>query len=165
METKNLLFRPLEPADAAALFSLTSDERVARYMRFDTHHSLRQTEELVAEYNAPENRGFLILSKPSGHLVGLFALKADQEEPGTYSLTTFTAPSYWNRGYATEALQVMLPYAREILNAKALTAYVVERNTGSRRVLEKSGFSVFHRLEFPDLEGGLLVYRLRLTEG
>ena len=47
---KGLRLRPLRAEDASAVFAMTSDPRVARYMRFDTHESLGEAQELIAAY-------------------------------------------------------------------------------------------------------------------
>ena len=56
----------------------------------------------------------------------------------------------------------MIPYAREVLQASVLQAYVVGGNLSSRRVLEDSGFSVVEILRFDELSDGLYIYRLAL---
>ena len=58
-----------------------------------------------------------------------------------------------NRGIGTEAERLLLAYAFDELGLTAVTARVIEKNTRSRRVLEKVGF-VFVRQE-----NGFLHYR------
>ena len=159
LETEHLVCRPLTQGDAQQVFALTSDPRVAEYMRFDAHRELGEARALIREETEGGNHGFLILEKPGGNTVGVFAFKRDEDgEEGAYSLTTFTAPAYWNRGYATELLAAAVGYARDALGAKKLRTYIVSKNAGSCRVCEKNGFALARTLYFDDLPEGLRIY-------
>jgi len=58
-----------------------------------------------------------------------------------------------NRGIGTAAERLLLAYAFDELGLTAVTARVIEKNTRSRRVLEKVGFA------FVRQENGFLHYR------
>lgn len=71
------------------------------------------------------------------------------EQPqGIHSLTT-AVPDYAGKGYATEALKALIPayFARTPpaseggTGVDAVAAYIDTQNPGSRRVLEKAGFT------------------------
>lgn len=47
---------------------------------------------------------------------------------------------YWRKGYATDAVKLLLDYAFKELNLLRVYAYVFEYNIASMRVLEKAGF-------------------------
>ena len=47
MTASQLLLRPLTEDDIPTIFSLTSDPEVARFMRFSTHESIQEAEELI----------------------------------------------------------------------------------------------------------------------
>ena len=69
----------------------------------------------------------------------------------------------WNQGYSSEVLGEIVRLAREELPGITLVGHVVAENRGSRRVLEKNGFSHTETLHFPDMEGeGLCIYQLAL---
>lgn len=164
-----LQLRQLTPEDGKNLFSLTSQEEVARFMRFDTQRSLEEAEALLREYLEPQNAAFAVLIEDT--FAGVFVLKAVKPEETTspqtetgrqYTISIFLSPAFWNQGYTTEIIRRMKAYSREKLHADSLLAYVVEENTGSKRALEKCGFFVEEILHFPDLPGGLFVYRCNL---
>jgi RimJ/RimL family protein N-acetyltransferase len=80
------------------------------------------------------------------------------ERDGLREVGYWIARSHWGRGVATAALREFL--AVEI--HRPLHARVATHNTGSRRVLEKCGFTVLR--EIPDPEGdGVDEVLLRLT--
>ena len=47
-ETTRLFFRPLEEKDAESLFkNVYRDEKVNRYLRFDTHKNVEETKKVI----------------------------------------------------------------------------------------------------------------------
>lgn len=150
-QTKDCIrLRPLEKGDIDTLFALTSNPEVARYMRFQTHTDRSQAEELYQEYTKEGNYGYLI-TLPDGTPVGAAALKEGQD------ISIFSFPEYWNRGYSTQVIHELMKEAKNhgILYLKA---YVVDENIGSRKILEKSGFTVEETFETTDKGAMLYVY-------
>ena len=49
-------------------------------------------------------------------------------------------PAQWRKGYATEAVKVVLHFCFTMLNLHRITAGCATENTASVKVLEKSGF-------------------------
>ena len=93
--------------------------------------------------------------------MGIAALKQEENEPDTRSMSVFLYPDCWNKGYSTEVVQHM-KNAAAAEKIGCLKAYVVQDNAGSCRVLEKSGFSLQEILHFPDMASGLCIYTLQL---
>lgn len=160
--TPSIRLRELTVQDAAAVFEITGDPEAAKYMRFDVHTSLEQARQLVEEYRLG-GLAFAVLS-PSGEFVGYLAMHASDEEPGCYGMSTMIAPRFWNQGYGT----AMVAAAKEMAMdpdspVRALTGHVVGDNLGSRRMLEKNGFTVAQKITFEDLPSGLYVYRFENT--
>lgn len=163
VETDNLKLRPLSFDDLEDVYHLASAEEVAQYMRFDRHENKEQTKALLSDYiENKQHNALAIIEKASGAFVGVFVFKQNEEEASDYSLTTFNGKAFWNKGYSTEILQAAMPYAKEVLGAKTLRAYVISQNKGSCKVLEKSNFKVVKILEFEDLPCPLLVYKIDL---
>lgn len=62
--------------------------------------------------------------------------------------------AYWNKGFGTDAMQVLLNYAFNELNLHRLTLNVFEYNQRAVRSYEKAGFQVEGRMrEFLNREG------------
>lgn len=156
-ETEHLLLRPLKREDLPPVFSLTSDPEVTRYLRFDTHTDPMEALVLIDELTSGGNYGYLVTSKEEGYFIGVFALKADEKDPTSANLTVFLSRSFWNRGYAGELLAFAKKKVPE-LSFKTLRAWVADGNAGSRRALEKAGFTVEQRLTFRGIDGGLTTY-------
>jgi RimJ/RimL family protein N-acetyltransferase len=68
---------------------------------------------------------------------------------------------YWGKGIATRALSEFLQLVRE----RPLFAHVAKHNIGSRRVLEKCGFTLVGEGKFPAAEGEEQIDELILKLG
>jgi RimJ/RimL family protein N-acetyltransferase len=77
----------------------------------------------------------------SGELVGVISLTPGRDV-NRYSAEVgyFVGEQYWNRGYATEALMLVVNFAQYRHGFKRLFASVFDFNPASMRVLEKTGF-------------------------
>jgi RimJ/RimL family protein N-acetyltransferase len=60
------------------------------------------------------------------------------EQLGEREVGYWLGKEYWGKGIATQALEEFL----EIIGTRPLYAHVAKHNVGSRRVLEKCGFTV-----------------------
>lgn len=162
METTHLHIRPLRLEDASPLFRLTSDPAVTRYARLATHMAPRETEMLIRSYASPGCAGFALTERSTGRFVGMIGLKPEGR-PGEYIVSILLGPAFWGQGYATQALHAMARYAQTVLFARVLSAYVVDGDPRSRKVLAKCGFLLEEQQKYGDRPNGLYVYRLRLS--
>ncbi|HEV2386421.1 MAG TPA: GNAT family N-acetyltransferase [Candidatus Acidoferrales bacterium] len=145
IETKRLLLRPFEPADAEAAFRWLSDPLVMRFSPAGADGSLEQTRARLAEYRRHQlAHGFskwMILERGSGQPIGdsglLFLQDYDRIDLG-FRL----APAHWGKGLATEAADAWVRAAFERFQIDRLTAFVHPENAASIRVLAKLGFAV-----------------------
>ncbi|GAA0617242.1 GNAT family protein [Brevundimonas kwangchunensis] len=86
---------------------------------------------------------FFILAEQDRQLVGAITLsniRRGVSETGT--LGYWIGQRFAGRGLATAAVTAMIGYAFDSLNLHRVEAACVPSNTGSRRVLEKSGFEL-----------------------
>jgi len=161
IETARLSMRPTRLADAEALFAFLGDREAMRFTHVQP--SLRACRRHIAAYEQQRARigcaPWTILEKGGG-IVGWGGLYEDPFDRGWgIELGYFFAPSAWGQGYATELSTLSLEIARRELRLEVLTAFAHPDNTGSRRVLEKAGFSVERFV--PEMQR--LLYRCRLV--
>lgn len=157
MKEKRIELKTLEKKDIPDLFLLTSDDKVARFMRFDTHKTIKEAEELWSEYVREGNFAYRVCLSDTEEMVGIAALKKDEEK---YNISIFSFPKYWNQGYSTEIVEKLKEIA--IKNGiKELHSYVVAENIASRKIMEKTGFSIKEVWHFDDTKEGLYHYWLK----
>jgi RimJ/RimL family protein N-acetyltransferase len=71
-------------------------------------------------------------------------------------------PKYIRQGYALEVSRAMLDYAEKELELRVLDAVTLEKNTASKKLLEKLGFIQLGNIEMPDDPAPVLLYRLTI---
>jgi RimJ/RimL family protein N-acetyltransferase len=162
LETGRLRLRPTRLADAEALFAFLGDPEAMRFTHVQP--TLRACRRHIAAYEKQRARigcaPWTIFDKAGGGVVGWGGLYEDPFDRGWgIEVGYFFAPSTWGRGYATELVMFCLDIARG-LPLDRLTAFAHPENAGSRRVLEKAGFSAERFV--PEMQR--LLYRCRLTE-
>jgi len=80
------------------------------------------------------------ITAAGGPLVGAIGLRPDPGE--RENLGYWIGRPYWNRGYATAAVQAIIVLAFEFLDLEALSASHLVRNPASGRVMEKCGMRI-----------------------
>ncbi len=142
LEAERIKLRPMQISDAALVACYANDERIAQMTTsIPFPLPLDAAEEFVSEAIA-EDRSVDVWSidgsKSGGStLLGVISLKyldRNQSEVGYW-----VAPEFWNRGYAREALAVLLdgnPHANH-----SVVASVFQDNKASARLLASTGFA------------------------
>jgi RimJ/RimL family protein N-acetyltransferase len=165
--TERLIGRPPEPSDLDAYAAVLLDPEVE--VRLRAAQAPRMDERGVAERLAADEahwkqHGFgpwTLIERESGLVVGRGGLQwTGLEERKVVELPWAIASQHWNRGFATEAAEAALGWARELGLPEAV-ALITPDNDPSRRVAEKIGM----RQEGQTVHGGLphLVYRRLLV--
>ena len=165
LETKRLMLRPWRREDAEKLYRLASDPVVANPAGWSPHTSVEHSREIICT----------ILSKPTvwavcekdGDPIGNIHLDFDtllREHDGECELGYWLGRPFWGQGLMTEAAQVLLSYAFDVLDVHTVWSGYYEENNRSRRVQEKLGF-VHHRTEkIPSVSNEMkTVYKTYLT--
>jgi RimJ/RimL family protein N-acetyltransferase len=143
LETERLVLTVPAVADAEAIFErYASDPEVTRYVGWPRHRSIADTrgflEFSAAEWERAPGGPYLIRLRSDGQLLGGTGLGFDRpDEPSTGYIL---AKDAWGHGYATEALRAMVDVCRQ-LGVPRMYALCHPEHHGSRRVLEKCGFS------------------------
>ena len=116
LETKRLLLRPFEAADAEEMYTCwASDPQVTEYLTWNTHANADVTREVLrgweAEYEKPERLNFAIVLKRTGALIGgIDVCGYLGGVQGTPVIGYVLGREYWNRGYMTEACRRVLEH-------------------------------------------------------
>ncbi len=93
----------------------------------------------------PTKRAFAILNEES-KIVGIVIVSRIDFRNGTAEIGYFLGKEYWNRGYASEAVKLILEYCFRYMNLRKVFARTYENNVASIRVLEKNGFRLVGKL-------------------
>jgi RimJ/RimL family protein N-acetyltransferase len=152
IETGRLRLRRSRPEDAEAISAYRSDPDVRRWQGWEhtDPESLRAEIREMASRAPGDPGGWVQLSvedRETGRLVGDVGLSPAEGEPGVIKIGYTIAPEFQGRGYATEAIEVLVAYAFERLGAEVVRAYASADNLPSIRVAEKIGMRLVERME------------------
>ena len=144
LETERMYLRKLLYSDQKDIFDYARNPSVAQHLLWDAHQSEFDTIQflnLVYEaYNHNNAAPWGIELKSKKKIIGTAGFvhwnKENKEAEVGYALSQ----QYWNLGLVTEAVKKIIKFGFEELNLHSITSRCKIENTGSYKVLEKSGF-------------------------
>jgi len=151
-----LTLRAAQPGDAPAVYAYASDAEVVRYLAWPRHTSLADSERFLQEVAKGWQSGHYLvwLIEDERGVVGAIGAELSRANAG---IGYVLARRSWGRGYATEALGLVVEALFRHTPITALWALCVTENSASQRVLEKSGFryeqTLHHYFACPNLGG------------
>jgi RimJ/RimL family protein N-acetyltransferase len=147
LTTPRLRLRPLVPGDAASMWPEMSDPEVSRWMAWDAHRELQQTEAFVAHELARREagRGVTFAVLENGDFRGIVSLIGLMH---THRALTYNRAelAYWlgrahrGRGLATEAGTAVLRFGFGLLVLHKVQVGHFGANTASRALIQRLGF-------------------------
>lgn len=139
MNSSRISVRPFNLSDANDFLRWAGDDRVTRYLRWNTITSKEEALNYLEKVAIPHPwRRSICLD---GRSVGYVSVKPESEEKCRAHISYAVAADHWGRGIATMALRLAIPAAlREFPEVVRVQALVEVENEGSQRVLEKLGF-------------------------
>ncbi|PSL40145.1 ribosomal-protein-alanine N-acetyltransferase [Planomicrobium soli] len=149
MKGDHIYLRAFRPADAQAKLKLEKDNReffekfsMTRYPDF---YTLMVQKEIIEIGNEQREEGreesFGIYKNEDDTLVGMITLFQIFRGPLQRAFLGYALDkNHNNKGYATEAVKLIVDYAFQKLQLHRIEAGVMPHNIPSMRVLEKAGF-------------------------
>ncbi len=126
------------------LYAILSDPYVAEYDWFEPIDSLERAEKFIKHYDdefeEKEEITWGIFNKIDNKLVGICNLGSFEDSSRRCEIGYDIRKSEWNKGYATEAIKLLVKFALSDMNLNRVEAFVTPGNDGSVKTLEKSGF-------------------------
>jgi RimJ/RimL family protein N-acetyltransferase len=160
-ETERLLVRKLVLDDLEPFHLMQSNPKVMQFVTGDVkslqEHEL-ELKELIAKYKMPNNNFWIyaIDRKSDGEFIGTCAIVDEVNELGYRFLEQF-----WGFGYGREICNGLIKHCKEI-GLKLLTAYVVDENIASAKIIESNDFKVVKKFVSDDLKLPETKYELHL---
>lgn len=144
LESRRLLLRPFEEGDVASIFyHWSNDDQVTRHLRWQTHPSTMATEKRLAKWlDAYSGKDFYlwgIQRKEDGRLMGELRLWTVQPHDRVGEVAYCLGREDWGKGYAAEALQMVIRFAFEQVGFNRIQAAHSVATPASGRVLVKAG--------------------------
>ena len=148
LESENLTLRHWQKSDAECLYYFAKNPKIGPIAGWMPHQNVDYSLNIInTVFNRKETYAVIKDDKPIGcaslliHPDGNHWWGDDSAELGYW-----IAEEYWNRGYATEASNILIKRAFDKLNIKQIYATFKAENIASKRVLEKLGFKYYTKL-------------------
>lgn len=144
IETDRLILRRITVNDAKDMFkNWTNDLEVSKYVTWDCHGNLDATIE-YAKYK--ENRyekeycfDWVVVLKETNEAIGEIEAVKVSLASRLVEVGYCFGSSFWNQGYATEALKAFIQYMFKIVNVEKIIACHMSSNPASGKVMLKAG--------------------------
>jgi len=140
-ETHRLILRTLNESDLDALMSVWGDQEV---MRYSGGAGTREREEnalkfYITLYKENGYSPYAVIEKKNQGFLGVCGFNPPSEN-GEIELVYHFAKKHWGMGYATEAAEACIDYAKNHFLTDKIAAFIDPENIGSENVLKKLGF-------------------------
>ncbi|MCD6226865.1 GNAT family N-acetyltransferase [Candidatus Micrarchaeota archaeon] len=147
IDGERIILKKLRLSDALDIYKNLQDKEMVKwtlnipwpYKKQDavkwirnTHYRIKKREEYV----------FGIILKDGDKLIGAISLMHIDWKNKNAEVGYWLGRKYWGKGYATEAVKLILKFAFRRLRLHRVWAGLFEENIASRRVLEKAGFKL-----------------------
>ena len=141
--TEHLVLRPMASGDAPALAAYRSDPVQARYQSWETPYPVDSAQALIAEMRevrfAQPGSWLQVAIESAGRLIGDVAVRVDGDDPLQAEVGFTLAADAQGRGFATEALCVVMSLLFTEHGMHRITAECDTRNDRSVALLERVG--------------------------
>ena len=145
LETDRLLLRGLRREDAEMVYrNWTSDEEVARFMRWSVHVDIDITVQWLSECEEiaqdPTRYEWGIILAATNEPIGSIGAFVNAEEPDRYEVGYCLSKKYWSQGYATEALLCVMNFLVKTVGLSHFICSHALENPASGAVMRHAGF-------------------------
>ncbi len=146
LETERLLLRKMRLDDAGAMFAYASDPEVTRYVLWDTHRSIEDSESFLRfateGYERGDFGGWGVVLKDDGVFVGTCGMDVGYTpEHARAELGFVLSREHWGKGLMPEAVRAIIRFGFGRMGLNRLEARCIAENTASARVMEKAGMT------------------------
>lgn len=139
--TERLLLRPIAMSDAQEIYAYCCRDEVTKFVRFETHKSLEETEAFIASILSNDERGMVwtIVLPDSNKVVGTIGCHNIAIEHKKLEIGYALSNDYWNKGITTEAVAGLIKTIFEQTLINRIEALAMIANPASSKVMEKAG--------------------------
>jgi [ribosomal protein S5]-alanine N-acetyltransferase len=150
LQSERIALRLVQDSDLADLLIVHSQDDVTRYLPYKTWNAMTDArawyERAMKRHAESSALQLAVLERGSGQTIGTCMLFGFDETSGLAEIGYVLGRAHWGRGYAREALAMLLNYAFGAMGLRRIEANIDARNTASVVLIEKLGFAQEGRL-------------------
>lgn len=144
LETERLKLIEITPIHTLSIFEILSLDEVTRYYGTERFTSTEEARKLIEVFqkNFYEKRAMRwgIVLKENKKFIGTLGLNGLQLKNKKAEIGYEIHPSFWRKGYTSEAIKEVLRYSYQELKLNRIGAVVYLENEASSNLLQKLGF-------------------------
>lgn len=144
LESERLIFREVNLEDVEDIFKIYSDPEVAKY---DWYRPIATKDDALSiigrysrEFENKEEITWGVARKNDNRIIGYCCLGSFNDASRRSEIGYGFNRDEWNKGYATEAIKVLVKFGFEIMDFNRIEATVTLGNDASVKVLKKANF-------------------------
>jgi len=143
IETERLILRELSLDDVDDIFGYASIPEVSTFLLWYPHKSKQDSIDFINFSKDMFAKDISIIwgieLKEEKKLIGIFDLRTMQLINNCAEIGYVISNQYWNKGYISEAIKVIIKFCFKDLNLNRVEAHCDQDNIGSAHVMEKAG--------------------------
>lgn len=160
LETDRLILREIHSDDVEEIFDCwMQDEDVSRYMWWKASSNINEAKEFVEfELGNLENDNWnrwIIILKETSEIIGTCLIYYNEEEC-SWDISYNLGKKFWGKGYASEAMNRVMQYAKEGLGIRECIAVHAMENPASGHIIQKLGFHYEKDVPYECNGGGIV---------
>ncbi|HNX13483.1 MAG TPA: GNAT family N-acetyltransferase [Oscillospiraceae bacterium] len=144
LETERLCLKNISAGDRDFILKQFSTDAVNEYLYdAEPYKNLQEADELIGYFTQPEPRTlhrWILVLKESGEKIGTCGFHNWNRENSCAEVGYDLQPEFWGKGYMSEAMKVILSFAKTGMNLKRIDAGIYPDNLGSVKLAERHGF-------------------------
>lgn len=144
LESERLIFRKVTSSDAEEIFKIYSDPEVAKYDWYipitTKENALSIINRYRREFQDKEEITWGVARKSDNKIIGYCNLGTFNDDSLRCEIGYGFNRDEWNKGYASEAIKVLVKFGFEIMNFNRIEATVTFGNDASIKALKKANF-------------------------
>lgn len=145
LETERLRLRKLLLGDAEDIFAYASDDEVTKYMIWDAHKTLEDSQGFInftlGRYEKDDAGEWGIILKETGTLIGTIGFPRHDKKNCQAEIGYVLGRRYWGQEFMPEAVGVILQFAFTEMELNRIECCHFLPNEKSGRVMQKIGMS------------------------
>jgi ribosomal-protein-alanine N-acetyltransferase len=143
VKSKRVLIRKLTLDDAKDVFEFTSNPETSKILSWYPHQTIETTKNflssIIKKYENDIASQWAVELISERKVIGIAGFIAYFEEHSKGEIAYVLSPDYQNKGYMTEALELIINYGFDVMGLKRIEAKCEIDNFASEKVLQKLG--------------------------
>lgn len=144
LETPRLLLKNISSSDRDFILKQFSDDAINKYL-FDAEpmKDISEADELISFYTQTEPRiqhRWILTEKSSGKKIGTCGFHCWNKQEQTVELGYDLQSDFWGKGFMSEAMEIILQFAKDKMKVKKIYAHIFVDNKKSINLVQKFDF-------------------------